>query len=241
MERLDKILSNSGVGTRKEVREIIRKGRVRVNGEIIKKPEFQADPEISVITLDDEKLNLRKYIYLIMNKPEGVLSATEDDHDKTVIDLLSDEMKRFMPFPSGRLDKDTTGLLILTNDGELNHRLISPKWGVLKTYEAEIMNPLTEKDKERFRKGITLDDGFRCREAVLEEKEGKKDTALVTIHEGKFHQVKRMFEAVGNKVLKLKRISFGPLVLPYDLSEGSYRELTEEELSELLRIVKLEQ
>ena len=178
----------------------------------------------------------RSYIYLIMNKPDGVISATSDNHDETVIDLLEPDHQVFEPFPVGRLDKDTVGLLILTNDGELNHRLISPKFHVNKVYFAKIDKEVTGKDIESFKKGIKLDDGYVCREAqlnILSADENGSEIEL-TIQEGKFHQVKRMFEALDKKVTYLKRISFGGLKLDDKLEEGEYRELTESEL-EMLR------
>ena len=169
----------------------------------------------------------------MMNKPDGVVSATFDNRDETVVDLLEVEHQVFNPFPVGRLDKDTVGLLLLTNDGELNHRLISPKWKVDKVYFAKIDKKVTEEDIKKFKKGITLDDGYLCKEAKLEiltaTDEGSE--VEVTIQEGKFHQVKRMFEAVGKNVVYLKRIEFGTLKLDEELEEGEYRELTDEELA----------
>jgi 16S rRNA pseudouridine516 synthase len=168
-----------------------------------------------------------------MNKPDGVISATYDNRDETVVDLLEVEHQVFEPFPVGRLDKDTVGLLLLTNDGELNHRLISPKWKVDKVYFAKIDKEVTEADIKAFQKGITLDDGYVCKEAKLEIQSASEEGSevLVTIQEGKFHQVKRMFEAVGKKVVYLKRIEFGTLKLDEDLEEGEYRELTEKEIA----------
>ena len=169
----------------------------------------------------------------MMNKPAGVISATFDNNDETVIDLLEVEHQVFEPFPVGRLDKDTVGLLLLTNDGDLNHRLISPKWKVDKVYFAKINQKVTEEDIEKFKHGITLDDGYRCKEAILEIQKASEEGSeiVLTIQEGKFHQVKRMFEAVGKKVTYLKRIEFGTLPLDEDLEEGEYRELTEEEIA----------
>ena len=162
-----------------------------------------------------------------------IISATFDNKDETVIDLLEVEHQVFEPFPVGRLDKDTVGLLLLTNDGDLNHRLISPKWKVDKVYFAKIDQKVTEEDIEKFKHGITLDDGYRCKEAILEIQKASEEGSeiVLTIQEGKFHQVKRMFEAVGKKVTYLKRIEFGTLPLDEDLEEGEYRELTEEEIA----------
>ncbi|MFB0918795.1 MAG: pseudouridine synthase [Clostridiaceae bacterium] len=240
MERLDKILSNTKLGSRKEVKEIIKKGRVTVDGTIVKASDMLVDKEASEIKVDGVVLNYKKYIYLVMNKPGGVLSATEDNFSETVIDLLDEKYRVYNPFPVGRLDKDTTGLLLLTNDGDLNHRLISPKWEIDKKYHAVIERPITSKDIEKFAKGIVISEGYRCRPAGLRALAEDGKTCEVIIHEGKFHQVKRMFEALDNKVLELKRESFGPLDLPLELNLGEYRELTDMELDMLLKATDLE-
>lgn len=233
MERLDKVISNLGYGSRKEVKALCKKGFVEVDGVIVKDSSVSIDPEKSIISINGEELRYRKYIYLMMNKPDGVISATYDNREETVIDLLEVEHQVFEPFPVGRLDKDTVGLLLLTNDGELNHRLISPKWHVDKVYFAKIDKKVTEEDVEAFKKGIKLDDGYVCKEGKLEilstSDEGSE--VRVTIQEGKYHQVKRMFEALDKKVVYLQRIEFGGLILDEELEEGEYRELTEEELS----------
>lgn len=233
MERLDKVLSNLGYGTRKEIKQVVRKGLIEVNGEIVKDNGMQIDPEVDKILVNGEEIFYRKYIYLMMNKPDGVVSATFDNRDETVIDLLEMEHQVFEPFPVGRLDKDTVGLLLLTNDGELNHRLISPKWKVDKVYYAKIDKKVTEADIKKFKNGITLDDGYTCKEAKLEilESSDSGSEVMITIQEGKFHQVKRMFEAVDKSVVYLKRVEFGTLQLDEDLEEGEYRELTEEEVA----------
>ncbi|CUU45503.1 pseudouridine synthase [Clostridium beijerinckii] len=233
MERLDKIISNLGYGSRKDVKSFAKKGIIEVDGLVVKDSAMLVDPEKSVIKINGEEVLYRKYIYLMMNKPDGVISATHDNRDETVIDLLNLEHQVFDPFPIGRLDKDTVGLLLLTNDGELNHRLISPKWHVDKVYYAKIDKSVDEKDIKAFKDGITLDDGYKCLEANLEILSSSNDGSEIrlTIQEGKFHQVKRMFEAVGKKVTYLKREEFGGLLLDPDLEEGEYRELTDEELS----------
>ena len=233
MERLDKVLSNLGYGTRKEIKQVVRKGLIEVNGEIVKDNGMQIDPEVDKILVNGEEIFYRKYIYLMMNKPDGVVSATFDNRDETVIDLLEIEHQVFEPFPVGRLDKDTVGLLLLTNDGELNHRLISPKWKVDKVYYAKIDKKVTEADIKKFKNGITLDDGYICKEAKWEilESSDSGSEVMITIQEGKFHQVKRMFEAVDKSVVYLKRVEFGTLQLDEDLEEGEYRELTEEEVA----------
>ncbi len=233
MERIDKILSNLGYGTRKDLKKIVKNGMVQVNGITIKDSAMKVDPEKDKIVINGEEILYREFIYLMMNKPAGVISATFDNKDETVIDLLEVEHQVFEPFPVGRLDKDTVGLLLLTNDGDLNHRLISPKWKVDKVYFAKIDQKVTEEDIEKFKHGITLDDGYRCKEAILEIQKASEEGSeiVLTIQEGKFHQVKRMFEAVGKKVTYLKRIEFGTLPLDEDLEEGEYRELTEEEIA----------
>ena len=233
MERLDKIISNLGYGSRKEIKALVKKGLVKVDGEVVKDNGLLIDPEKSVININGEDLFYREYIYLMMNKPDGVISATYDNREETVIDLLEVEHQVFDPFPVGRLDKDTVGLLLLTNDGELNHRLISPKWHVDKVYYAKIDKAVDEKDIEAFKNGIILDDGYKCKEGKLEiiSSSNEGSEVMVTIQEGKYHQVKRMFEALGKTVVYLKRTEFGGLSLDQELEEGEYRELTEDELA----------
>jgi len=238
MERLDKILANLGYGSRKEVKTLCRKGAVVVDGVPIKDSSEKIDPINSVIQINGETINYRKYIYIMMNKPAGVVSATFDNYDETVIDLLDPDYQIFNPFPIGRLDKDTVGLLLITNDGDLNHKLIAPKNHVDKVYYAEIDKPVTLSNIEKFKKGITLDDGYLCMPAKLEILKSDENGAQVhvTIQEGKFHQVKRMFEAVDKNVVYLRRTIFGPLNLDENLEEGQFRELSEEEI-EMLRNV----
>lgn len=234
-------MSNLGYGSRKEIKGIVRKGLVTVDNQVVKDSGMSVDPEKSEIYIGDEKVIYKKYIYLLMNKPAGVVSATFDNYDETVVDLLEVQHSVFNPFPVGRLDKDTVGFLLLTNDGELNHRLISPKWHVDKVYYAKIDKRVDEKDIKSFQKGVVLDDGYKCLPAKLEILEASEEGSevLVTLQEGKFHQVKRMFESVNKKVMYLKRISFGPLKLDENLEEGEYRELTEEELTQLKEAVGL--
>lgn len=236
MERIDKILANMGYGSRKEVKKLIKNNLVEVNGEKIKDPSINIDPEKDKIMVGDEIVNYRKFIYIMMNKPEGVVSATFDNYDETVIDLLGEEYQVFNPFPVGRLDKDTVGLLLITNDGELNHKLISPKWKVDKVYYAEINKEVNDEDVEAFKNGIILSDGYKCMPGKLEIIKSDENGAevYVTIQEGKFHQVKRMFEALDKKVVYLKRVKFGNISLDENLEEGEYRELTEEELENIL-------
>lgn len=238
MERLDKVLANLGYGSRKEVKALVKSGEVEIDDIVIKDSAMQFDPENCNIKVLGKAVKYRKYIYLLMNKPEGVVSATFDKYDETVIDLIDEEYKVFEPFPVGRLDKDTVGFLLLTNDGELNHKLISPKWHVNKVYYAEIDKKVNDKDIEAFENGIILDDGYECMPAKLEilKADNNGSEVKVTIQEGKFHQVKRMFNSIEKNVVSLKRISFGPLSLPDELEEGECRELTENEINILKNI-----
>lgn len=235
MERLDKILSNLGYGSRKEIKTIVKKGLVEIDGKLAKDNGMQVDPEKSIIKVNGEEIIYKKYIYLMMNKPDGVISATHDKYDETVIDLLYAEDAIFEPFPVGRLDKDTVGLLLLTNDGDLNHKLISPKHHVDKVYYAEIDKAVNDNDIKAFDKGVVLDDGYKCMSGKLEiiESSEQGSKVHVTIQEGKYHQVKRMFESLGKKVVYLRRISFGGLDIDESLEEGQYRELSEDELKVL--------
>ncbi|MDT8715409.1 rRNA pseudouridine synthase [Clostridium sp. 19966] len=235
MERLDKVLSNLGYGSRKEIKAMVKNKMIKVDGEIARDSGMSIDPEKCILYVGEEEVKYKRYIYLMMNKPSGVISATYDPRDKTVIDLLKIEHAVFNPFPVGRLDKDTVGLLLLTNDGELNHKLISPKWHVDKVYYAEIDGVVTEEDIKYFYKGVTLDDGYKCLPGKLKILKTYEQTSkvLVTIQEGKFHQVKRMFQSVNKTVTFLRRISFGPLNLDESLKEGEYRELTDREVDML--------
>jgi 16S rRNA pseudouridine516 synthase len=233
--RIDKVLANLGYGSRKEVKKLLKDGSVTVNEEKIKDAKQHVDPEKDLIRINGETVEYREFIYLMMNKPPGVISATEDNRDETVIDLLEAEDLIFEPFPVGRLDKDTEGLLLITNDGQLAHRLLSPKKHVPKTYFAVIDQEVTEEDIIAFRKGVILDDGYATKPGELNIlKSGERSDIELTITEGKFHQVKRMFEAVGKKVVYLQRLSMGPLQLDETLELGEYRELTEEELQSLM-------
>lgn len=230
--RLDKLLSNMGFGSRKEVRQLLKNGAILVNGEIEKGASKHIDTSADEVTLLGEPVVYREFIYLMMNKPQGVLSATEDSRDETVVDLLDDAYRHFNPFPVGRLDKDTEGFLILTNDGKLSHSLLSPKKGVPKTYYAHISGVVTEEDGEAFARGVMLDDGYVTKPGQLRIlKSGEMSEIELTITEGKFHQVKRMFISVGKSVIYLKRLSMGPLSLDESLPLGSYRELTDEEVT----------
>ncbi len=234
-ERVDKILSNMRYGSRKEIKSCAREGRIEVNGERISDSSIKVDPQIDDIVFDGEKVIYREYIYIMMNKPDGVVSSTDDPINRTVLDLLDDKYLVFNPHPVGRLDKDTEGLLLLTNDGKLSHELLSPRKHVDKTYYVEVDGYVEERHVKIFESGIILDDGYKTMPSVLKILEsGYVSKVHLTIKEGKYHQVKRMFEALDMKVLYLKRISIGNLTLDENLSEGEYRELSESELLALL-------
>lgn len=233
--RIDKLLANVGYGSRKEVKQLLKGGAVKVNDKMVKNAKEQVNPEKDTVTLNGEVVEYKEYIYLMMNKPQGVISATEDNHEQTVIDLLEMDDAVYDPFPVGRLDKDTEGLLLLTNNGKLAHQLLSPKKHVPKTYFAVIDGEVTKEDVEAFQQGVTLDDGYVTKPGELKIiKSGIRSDIELTITEGKFHQVKRMFQAVGKKVVYLQRISMGPLKLDDSLELGEYRGLTEEEILQLL-------
>ncbi len=230
-QRIDKILSNMGYGTRKEVKELIKGGLVEIDGAVVKDSGQQVEAESQEIKVGGNRLLYKDNIYILMNKPQGVISATEDSRERTVVDLLPDEFRAFSPFPVGRLDKDTEGLLLLTNDGQLTHRLLSPKKHVPKTYLAKIMGRVTEEDVEAFGWGVTLEDGYKTMPSQLEILESSNTSLVeITIYEGKFHQVKRMFQSVDKEVIFLKRISMGDLKLDETLEPGDFRELNEKEL-----------
>jgi 16S rRNA pseudouridine516 synthase len=229
------MLANLGYGSRKEVKQLLKSGAVKVDDVVVKDPKQHVDTNKQSVTLNGEVIEYKEFIYLMMNKPQGVLSATEDSAQETVIDLLELEDQVYEPFPVGRLDKDTEGLLLITNDGQLAHRLLSPKKHVPKTYFAVIDREVTDEDVKAFAEGVTLDDGYETKPGELKIlKSGIRSDIELTITEGKFHQVKRMFEAVGKKVAYLKRISMGPLPLDETLELGEYRELTDDEI-EMLR------
>lgn len=231
-ERLDKILSHMGIGSRSEIRKMARQGNITVNGIVVKDSGKHIVPQEDVVQVDGQVVNYVKHVYWMMNKPKGYISATEDRRQGTVIDLLDPRDARFSPFPIGRLDKDTTGLLLLSNDGELAHRLLSPRNHVDKVYEALIDGNVDSSDVEAMREGVTLEDGYVTMPAKLVILEaGLQSKVELTIQEGKFHQVKRMFMALGKKVLALKRIQMGSLRLDESLSPGAYRPLTEEEIA----------
>ncbi|MGO1041857.1 pseudouridine synthase [Clostridioides difficile] len=230
-QRIDKILSNLGYGSRSEIKKYCKQGSVVVNGNDVSNPGTQVDTENDEILFNGEEVVYREHIYLMMNKPDGYISATTDKYDPTVLDLIDVSYLAFEPFPVGRLDKDTEGLLVLTNDGKLSHRVLSPKKHVPKTYYAKIDGIVTEKDIEAFAEGVVLDDGYKTMASQLKILKSDEESEIeLTIHEGKFHQVKRMFESVDKKVVYLKRLSMGNLKLDESLELGEYRELTDEEV-----------
>lgn len=232
--RLDKFLSHTGFGSRKEVKELLKKKRVTVNGVINKDGKTNLVIETDEICVDNEKVTYQEFFYYMLNKPKGVISATEDPSHRTVIDLIGQEDFKKGIFPVGRLDKDTTGLLLITNDGELSHQLLSPKKKVAKCYQADVSGIMTEEDCDKFTKGITISGNELCLPAklnILEVDEINQTCQIeLEIMEGKFHQVKRMVEAVGKKVVELNRLSMGGLLLDDELQRGQYRALTEEEI-----------
>ncbi|MCC3376346.1 pseudouridine synthase [Cohnella sp. REN36] len=271
--RLDKMLGNLGYGTRSEIKQFVRQGAVTVNGAMAKDAGMQIDPSADEVVLNGERIVYRDTVYILLNKPAGFVSATEDTRDRTVIDLLPEELRVFSPFPVGRLDKDTEGLLLLTNDGKLSHELLSPRKHVPKTYRALVDGEVGEADVQAFEAGVALDDGYVTLPAVLRVRSRTKGTEPfaeddaesavarlnvhpplaanraayaeaagsgrtlswieLTIREGKFHQVKRMFQAVGKQVLYLRRVSMGPLPLDAGLAPGEWRELSKAETEEL--------
>ena len=237
MMRLDKFLCETGFGTRSQVKDLLKKGQVTVNGAVAKKPEQKIDEHKDRVICQGKEASYEKYVYYMLHKPAGVVSATEDKREKTGLDLLKSEDRRDGIFPVGRLDKDTEGFLLLTDDGDLAHRLLSPRKHVDKTYYAKIAGSVTEAHIERFREGLDIGDEKKTLPAMLEILASEPETSeiRITIHEGRFHQVKRMFEAVGCKVTYLKRLSMGAVALDETLAPGDYRPLNEKE-RELLGI-----
>ena len=228
MERLDKLLAGTGKWSRREVKALVRQGLVRVDGRLAASAEDKLDPAAAIITVAGETISLCRFTYVMLHKPAGVLTATEDRKQPTVLDLLPPELRRIDLAPVGRLDKDTEGLLLLTNNGELAHRLLSPKYHVEKRYFARVDGELSAADAEAFARGMTLGDGLECLPAGLEVLPDR--VCIVTLREGKFHQVKRMLAARGAPVLYLKRLSMGPLTLDDSLAAGAYRLLRAEEI-----------
>ena len=230
MERIDKIISEQTYYTRKEIKKLISKGLVYVNGEQVKKPEIKYDETNISIKINGEEIEIKKHIYLLLNKPKGYISATEDELQNTVLDLIPEKYKNRNLFPAGRLDKDTTGLMLITDDGEFAHNILSPRKHVKKEYEVTLDVRVTEAMVEGFKNGVNLNDG-ECKSAELEIT--GEYTAKVTIIEGRYHQIKRMFGCYGAKVIELNRICMGNLYLPKELKLGEVKEATQNELQKI--------
>ena len=231
--RLDKYLADMGIGTRAQVKKEISRGSVQVNGKVVKRPEVKIDTDTDQVIYAGKPVAYAEYEYYMLNKPAGVVSATEDRHDQTVLDLIKDRQRNDL-FPVGRLDKDTEGLLLITNDGDLAHRLLSPKKHVDKLYYAKVAGKITEEDAEKFRQGVDIGEEKLTLPAELKILKSDEISEIhLTIREGKFHQVKRMFQAVGKEVVYLKRLQMGSLSLDETLAPGEYRKLTENEVKEL--------
>lgn len=229
--RLDKMLSECKVASRSEIKKLIRQGRISVNGETAKASDMKIDEKADEICFDGKRVEYKRFTYLMLNKPKGYVSATEDSRDKTVIELLPEKYIKLGLFPAGRLDKYTTGLMILTNDGQFAHEALSPKSHVEKSYEVTLLKPLKEDDVKAFSDGVYIEGGYLTKPARLIIR-GEYE-ATVMIREGRYHQIKQMFGALGNRVLELRRISFGGLRLPDDLPLGEVRELSEVDINRI--------
>lgn len=236
VERLDKIISSQSTFSRKDARNLIKDGGVKVNGEVVTSPDAKFDMESDTLALFDKAFKVKRFVYIMLNKPAGILSAAKDVRAKTVIDLLPEKIYRRGLFPTGRLDKDTTGFMLITDDGDFAHRILSPKNHVFKTYEARLKHPLEDGAAERLERGITLSDGTACLPAYIEVLE-EEDRPLikVKIREGKYHQIKRMFAALGNEVVALKRTKIGDLALDDNLKSGECRKLTKDEVARIMK------
>lgn len=237
--RIDKLLAHAGYGSRKDVKDLIKKRCVTVDDQVITKSNVHVHPDEQIIAVNGQEVEYQKYIYIMSHKPKDYVSATTDHFEKTVIDLVPDKYKHYKLFPVGRLDKDTEGLLLLTNDGQLNHALTSPKRDVFKTYFAKVNGKVTEEHVQQFADGIVLDDGYKTKKAYLEiVKSNSSSEIKLSISEGKFHQVKRMFRAIGMEVTYLKRLSIENLTLDPTLPIGEMRPLHEDEINYLLSLKK---
>lgn len=232
LERLDKIISSQGLASRKEAGSLIRKGKLSVNGVCVKDPSKKADTENDEINFCGNAVNFKRFLYIMMNKPRGVVSSTEDG-DVTVIDILPEKLRRRGLFPAGRLDKDTLGMMLITDDGHTAHRMLSPASHVPKEYIARLAEPLCEGAEEKFASGLTLGDGYECLPAAVTCTNSDRTQARVVLREGKYHQIKRMFAACGNRVTELERVRIGGLCLDPMLARGESREITAEELEKI--------
>lgn len=233
-QRLDKILARQGSNSRNDVKKMIKKGEVSVNGMPVKDCAFKVDADTDVISVCGQSVQLKEHIYIMMNKPKGVVSASDGKGEITVVDILPDSFKRNGLFPAGRLDKDTTGFVLITDDGAFAHKMLSPSGHVKKVYVAQLAEPLRDGAENEFKNGVVLADGYECLPADIEMNKDRL-VATVTLREGKYHQIKRMFAANGNRVVELKRISIGGVALDENLAEGECRELTECELVEIFK------
>lgn len=242
LERIDKLIASQGALSRNDVRRLIRSGAVVLNGAPVRDAGQKADPEADRVTVSGQPLLISKYLYLMLDKPEGIVSASRDPKQKTVVDLVPAELRRSGLFPAGRLDKDTTGFVLITNDGDFAHRILSPKKHIPKTYLARLARPADETLAEAFRSGVVLADGTRCMEAGLRILEGgETPLAEVVLREGKYHQIRRMFAALGNEVTALRRIKMGNLPLDETLGPGGCRQITAQELERITRGDKREE
>ncbi len=233
-QRLDKLISSQGSYTRKQAQQLIKDGLVKVDGIIVRDRGFHIDPEVNTVTVDGKEFAVEKFVYLMLNKPKGVVSATNDRSQKTVVDLVPDELKKRNLFPAGRLDMTTTGFVLITDDGDFAHRILSPKNHIEKTYEARLAESVTEEQLDMVAQGIVLKDGTECLPAKLRViEDGANPLVEIKICEGKYHQIKRMFAAAGNGVIELKRTRMGNLDLDETLAEGECRRLTEKEVMQI--------
>lgn len=230
--RLDKFLTVTGTASRSEAAKAVRRGGVLVDGRAASSPAMQIDPDKCIVEYNGERVVYRQYTYIMLNKPQGVVSATDDGRDRTVLDLLPDKLQRLHLFPCGRLDKNTVGLMLLTDNGELSHRLLAPKSHVAKSYRFEAERVISDEDKMALEAGVYIAGGYLTKPARVELDEDRR-YGVITITEGKYHQIKQMLEAVDNKILYLGRITFGPLVLDKALAEGEWRFLTDAEIEAL--------
>ena len=232
MERLDKAFSSCKIKSRSQIAKLIKQRKVMVNGVVVTDPTFKVDVVSDEILLEGEKVVFNKYVYVMLNKPQGVISASTDGSEKTVIDILPSEYKRNGLFPCGRLDKNTLGLILITDNGDLAHELLSPRSHVSKSYRFKAAEPISEEAAMQFEKGVTLADGYVTMPAKI-ELTGNGDEGIITLKEGKYHQIKRMLGALNNKIIYLERVTFGPLTLDESLERGAWRFLTDEEIENL--------
>ncbi len=230
--RLDKFLSNMGIATRSESGKAAKRGGITLNGVLCPRADIQINPDSDVVSYFGKVIKYQQFRYIMLNKPEGYVSATEDGRDKTVLELLPDEYRKFNLFPCGRLDKYTVGLMLLTDDGELAHKLLSPKHHVSKKYGYQSELPLSDADKKHLEEGTVIDGGYKTKPSVIELFDDRK-SGTITLTEGKYHQIKQMFDSVKNKITFLERITFGPLSLDENLARGEWRELTDDEVAAL--------